>query len=272
MTEEKSLVEFSSAETAGGMNPGASGTSETFEEMKKKEPRALCVWVLDKDMATVYPAYVFDTVCPECGKRRLNIVRYSGSEIPLKHLKDNAVIFVPPKQYKSGLSWENCPGFFSRKVDLKFVTVPRRLASTLFLPSTSWVTVYSEVRAVYTENDIAEMFLTFPKKKRICFQCLLKKLPEPEYEQGNLRIWKVKNDKNDPTYIFARKVEALGVKETEIFNHRIKGSEFYFYLRDSTKGWLLAHKPVVIISGDHSDLQLPEGEYIMYHPVPCGGD
>jgi len=248
--------------------------AETFEEMKKKEPRSLCVWILNDDMATVYPAYVFDSICPECGKRRLNIVRYSGSEIPLKHLKDNAVIFVPPKKYKSrsGQSWESSPGFFSKKGDLRFVTVPRRLASTLFLPSTSWVTVYSEVRAVYTEKDIAEIFLTFPQKKRICFQCLLKKLSQPDYEQGNLKIWKVKNDKNDPTYIYAQKVQALGVKETEIFNHRIKGTQFYFYLRDSTKGWLLTHEPVTIVSSDHSDLQLPEGEYIMYHPTPSGGD
>jgi len=248
--------------------------AETFEEMKKKEPKALCVWVLNDDMATVSAAYVFDTTCPECGKRRLNIVRFSNSEIPLKHLKDNAVIFVPPKKYKSrsGISWESSPGFFSKKGDLRFVTVPKRLASTLFLPSTTWIAAYTEVRAVYTENDIAEMFLTFPQKKRICFQCLLKKLPQPDYEQGNLRIWKVRDNKNDPTYIFAQKVQALGTEESEIFNHRIKGSEFYFYLRDWTKGWLLAHKPVTIVSSDHSDLELPEGEYILYHPVPCGGD
>jgi len=246
---------------------------ESFEEIREREPSPLWVWVLDRDMASVYAAHIFYSVCPECGKRKLQIIDFSFTSVPLEFLVERAVVFVPPVQYesRSGLSWEHCPGFFSRAEDLRSVIAPKVMGMTqLHIPEPAWKRALADFRAVYTVQPVE---ISIPERKRICFQCLMKKMPEPDYRQGGLRIWKVKEEKTDPTYIYARKVEAHGIKTSNIFNHTIQGLQFIFHVRDWTKGWLKAYKPVTITSPNHPDLQLPEGEYVLYHPRPRrGGD
>jgi len=242
---------------------------EKVEEKKTFEP--LWVWVLRKNAKSVYAAQVFNSECTECGKQTRLILPYVDdmtiSDVPLYLVNDNALIYVPPSDYesRSGLSWDKGQGFFVLKRHLKIAVMPKHMGTQVLSPSPCREIHLAEHIMIWPE--LTENVLV-PTKKTICFECLLKKMPEPDIKQGNLRIWKV-NDPYDksPVTVFFRKAR-VGKESDRIFNHIVVGS-YVLNVRENEKGALMTcGDKVTIISTDHKPVELESGYYALYHPKP----
>ena len=131
---------------------------------------------------------------------------------------------------------------------------------------------------IYSENPL-DPSDCIEEKTTTCFECLRKKIGEPDHKQGNLSIWRVADTKfiypsdHGEKGLWYRKCETIGKYygyEAEIFNHRISGAEEIF-IRDDTKLALYSGYTITIEARDHETIYLQPGAYIGYHPRPWVG-